>query len=168
MIVGGLVVLGFGVGILFGHDEASIFDNTSNPVEAFSKYDKLNTNFADAKKQLANAMKNHQQVTFVFEKTGCKDCKKWEGKITHEFYKYKSMKNNHTRYIMVDVSKMSKSDLRWLTANFPMTIVYPHLYTPTVVNLDAVNGNWEYREAFIEHGSYKELQEVFSQGADLQ
>lgn len=138
--------------------------NTSQPIVPFAKYNALKNSFAEVQSGLNKAQKTGQNVTLVFIQKGCTDCEKIEGKLTHYYYYYSQLKNNHTRYLMVDMQDVSDNQLQWLVKKIPSRIIYPVLKTPTIVNLKPKNKKWVYKSSFIEKGSTKQLRKVFQDG----
>lgn len=147
--------------------EQSPFANTEQPIVHFSKYNALKNNFAEVKAGLDDALKNNQNVTLVFIQEGCNDCEKIEGELTYYYYYYSHLKNNKTRYLMLDMQDVSDQQLQWLVKNIPSKVIYPVLKTPTVVNLIPKTKKWFYGDAFIEKGSTKKLKGVFKDSISI-
>lgn len=141
--------------------EPSPFATTEQPIVHFSKYNALKNSFAEVEAGLDDALKNNQNVTLVFMQKGCNDCEKIEGELTYYYYYYSHLKNNKTRYLMLDMQDVSNKQLQWLVKNIPSKVIYPVLKTPTVVNLIPKTRKWMYGDAFIEKGSTRNLKGVF-------
>ena len=143
------------------NDNYNTFNNTKQPFIEFSKYNKLKNNYDEVVQGLDAALDNNQNVTLVIIKTGCPDCKKWEGELTHYYYQSSHIKDNRTKYLMVDIAGLSDEQLKWFVKNLPMQTVYPSIKTPTVMNIKPMKTHWVLQDAFIEKGTSHEMKEIF-------
>lgn len=133
-------------------------NDEKNPVRSFSKYDMLKTNTTKAIEILENKETKH--LTLVIVNKGCTDCEKYEGEITYQLNKAKKMKNNNTKYVLVDLAN-NTSKAKELSKQLPGTLTSP-LRTPTVANLELQGSRWQLKQAFIESGTTKAIDSVFS------
>lgn len=129
-----------------------------NPVRSFAKYDRLKTTTTRAIELLENKTTKH--LTIVIVNKGCSDCAEFEGEITYQFNKAENLKNNKTQYVLVDVADDSNK-IKELSQQLPDTLTSP-LKTPTVANLELQGNSWKLKQAFIESGTTKAIDNIFN------
>ena len=106
-----------------------------------------------------NTIKHHENATIVLHRKGCGACEKAENDITGQLIK-KQNERSKNRFIVMDIKKMSREQLRELSTLIPEIVTPRGIPTPLVANVK-VSGNHLKFKQFSETSQSKDINKVF-------
>ena len=124
-VIGGVTVALLGGGMVYNNHAEKASANT---------YESVQVSYKTGMQQFKKAQSNQEDVTLVLHRTGCKACESVKTFVSDRVQKLRA-DNPDTKYIVLDLTKLNKSQTDELKTLMPSVLINGEIPSPAIVDM---------------------------------
>lgn len=157
----GLILIVFAVMLFLGNKDVKTRLGLQQP----TTYAEVAATPTDGMATVKSEFKYLKPFTLVLYRTGCSACEKAEKPLVKDYLKYRDIAKHD--FIMLDVTKLSKKDQKYLLEKIPSIGINGKIPTPLVANIVPVSENSGAVDEISSDNATKSFDRVFKKSPDL-